>query len=141
MKKIINGKLYDTETARQVGAYSYGEGRDFSAYGENLYRKRTGEYFLYGEGGPMTRYASHKGDNSWGWGEEISPLTLDAARQWAEKHMDADAYQAEFGPVAEDDTRVSMILSLDAATAERIRRRAREEGTSVSALIASLFPA
>ena len=56
MKKIINGKLYDTETAKLIGRSYHGEGpRDFRHYSEELYRKRTGEYFLYGEGGPMSR--------------------------------------------------------------------------------------
>ena len=48
MKKIINGKLYDTDTAKEVFAISCGNGpSDFHYYAEQLYRKRTGEYFLY----------------------------------------------------------------------------------------------
>ena len=43
---IINGKLYNTETATYVGGYSNGLSiNDFNYYDEELYRKRTGEYF------------------------------------------------------------------------------------------------
>ena len=47
MKKIINGRLYDTGTAKEIGCYENGYGAgDFRYYYESLYRKRTGEYFL-----------------------------------------------------------------------------------------------
>lgn len=142
MKKIINGKLYDTETAKEVGLRAHGEGpRDFHYFVERLYRKRTGEYFLHGEGGPMTQYARTIGQNQWSGGEKIMPLDYQTAREWAEKHMDADDYMEEFGPVSEDGNgeRTVLTISLDVATAERIRRAAKEAGMSVSALIASKF--
>jgi hypothetical protein len=140
MKKIINGKLYDTDTAKEIDCCSHGEGpRDFRHYTEYLYKKRTGEYFLYGEGGPMSRYSVAVGNNSWSGGEKIIPLTLDAAQKWAEENMEADAYMEEFGPVSESDERVTLSISLDEATASRIRREAQERGISVSALIASKF--
>ena len=142
MKKIINGKLYDTDTAKEIAANYHGDGpMDFRYYAESLYRKRTGEYFLHGEGGPMTQYAISCGQNQWRGGEKIIPLSYDAAKQWAEENMDADDYQEEFGTVNEGDAgeRVAMSISLDAATADRIRREAQEKGMSVSALIASKF--
>lgn len=140
MKKIINGKLYDTDTAKQVGSNYYGEGpRDFRHYSETLYRKRTGEYFLYGEGGPMSRYAESIGQNQWSGSEKIIPMDYKAATEWAEKNMDADEYQAEFGDVSEECERVTLSISVDAAVADRIRKAAAEAGTTVSALIASKF--
>lgn len=142
MKKIINGKLYDTETAKEVGLMSHGEGPcDFHYFVERLYKKRTGEYFLHGEGGSMTQYARTIGQNQWSGGEKIMPMDYQAAREWAEKHMDAEEYMEEFGPVSEDGNgeRTVLTISLDGATAERIRRAAQEAGMSVSALIASKF--
>lgn len=98
MKRIINGKLYNTATAKEIGAwsnnYNYG---DFSYCEETLYLKRTGEYFLYGKGGPMSKYSQSCGQNSWSGGEEITPLTETEAREWAEKHLDADEYIEIFG--------------------------------------------
>lgn len=140
MKKIINGKLYDTETAKEIGSTHHGEGpRDFTYFAETLYRKRTGEYFLYGEGGPMTRYAVSTGQNSWSGGERIEPMSYSSAKEWAEKNMVADEYMEEFGPVSEDAERTTLSVSIDSATADRIRREAQEKGMSVSALIASKF--
>ena len=140
MKKIINGKMYNTDTARKVATCEHGDGpRDFHYYCESLYCKRTGEYFLAGEGGPMTRYSRSTGQRSWSGGENIFPLTYEEAMEWAEREMDADDYQAEFGPAPESDERVVLSVSLDAATADRIRKAAAAAGMSVSALIASKF--
>ena len=137
MKKIIKGKLYDTDTASRV--YSDIRGNGFDRIEETLYRKRTGEYFIHGEGGARTRYAEQDGTGAYMWGESVVPLTLKAAQEWAEEHMSADAYQAEFGPASEDAERVTLSISLDAVAAARIRAEAAERGMSVSALIASKF--
>ena len=52
MKKIINGKKYDTNTATKVADYWNGYGAsDFNYVSEELYLKNTGEYFLlFGSG-------------------------------------------------------------------------------------------
>ena len=51
MRKIINNKVYDTDTATWIGLSDNGHEYNDSAYsGETLYRKRTGEHFLHGEG-------------------------------------------------------------------------------------------
>ena len=140
MKKIINGKLYDTDTARKVGECSHGGGRrDFHYFEETLYCKRTGEYYLYGWGGPASRYARQIEQNSWSSGEQIIPLTYVKAKEWAERELTVDEYQAEFGEVAEDDSRETLNLSLDAGTANRIRRAAAEAGVSISEIVARQF--
>lgn len=142
MKKIIEGKLYDTATAKEIADREHGEGpRDFHYYCETLYKKRTGEYFLHGEGGPLSRYAVSCGQNQWTGGSRIEPMSYESAKQWAEENMDADDYMAEFGEVSEDgnDERTVLSVSVSAAVAERIRREAQEAGMSISALIASKF--
>lgn len=140
MKKIISNRLYDTDTAREIASNSHGEGpRDFRYYSETLFRKKTGEYFLYGHGGPNSRYAESCGQNTWTGGEKIIPLSLESAHEWGEGNMDADDYQREFGPVSEDGGRTTLSVCMDTAIAERIRREAKEKGMSVSALIASKF--
>lgn len=139
MKKIINNKLYNTDTAEEVGSWGNGRyDRDFSRCSETLYRKRTGEFFLYGEGGPMSKYAESCGNNSWSGSEKIIPLTYEAARSWAEEHLDADDYESLFGPVSEDGSRVSVGYSLAASTVDTIRRRAAALGISASAYLDQL---
>lgn len=101
MKKIINGKKYDTATATEVAFACNGlSSRDFGHWSETLYRKKTGELFLYGEGGPASKYAERCPDG-WYGGEEIFPLGEEAAKKWAEKHLGGDEYETIFGEVDE----------------------------------------
>lgn len=101
MKKIINGKKYDTATAKALYTMNSGALGDFEHVSETLYIKKTGEYFLYGEGGPMSRYARSAGQNCWSGGEAITPITEAKARAWAEKYMDGDEFESIFGEVDE----------------------------------------
>lgn len=102
MKEIINRKLYNTETAEEIATHSNNLSyRDFRWFEETLYKKRTGEFFLYGEGGPMSRYAESAGNRCWIEGERIIPLTLDEAKEWVSKHASVDTYITLFGEVEE----------------------------------------
>ena len=137
MKRIINGKKYDTKTATEVGRWNNNR-NDFSEVEEILLRKRTGEYFLHGEGGPASRYAVSAGQNTWSGGEKLIPLSFENAKAWAEEHLTADEYEAEFGEVTEDETSKVVTLSMPTNIIELARRRAQEAGMSLSAYIASL---
>lgn len=139
MKKIINNKVYDTSTAREVGRDSYSNPRDFHHWKETLYCKRTGEYFLHGAGGPMSRYSVQVEQNSWSGGEKIIPLSYANARQWAEEHMSADKYEREFGEIIDDETAETINVSMPAALAAKLRRRAQEEGVPVSKVITAIL--
>ena len=68
---------------------------------QELYRKKTGEYFLYGRGGAMTMYGECCGSNSWTGGSAILPLTVDEAQEWVMEHCDADTYISLFWEVEE----------------------------------------
>lgn len=139
MKKIINGKLYNTETAERVGRWSNGRStRDFTWCREELYRKKTGEFFLYGEGGPQSPYIRYIDSNSWCGDERIIPMTYDEARDWAERKLDADEYESIFGEVAEDDSTVDVHYQLAAATVEKLKRASSRTGKTQAQLIAEL---
>lgn len=103
MKKIINGKKYDTETAKECGSYWNGcSANDFDYVKEVLYKKKTGEFFLYGKGGARTGYAETvQGDNCYTGGEAITPYTEDEAKRWAERHLEVEEYEKIFGEVEE----------------------------------------
>lgn len=141
MKKIIDGRVYDTEKAQYLGADRADcGGSDFRYWTEELYLKRTGEYFLFGSGGPMSRYAWQIETSSWVGGTRIMPLTYDEAKLWAEEHLGADKYIELFGdPEPDDDSTEIMTISIPASAARRIRTEAQQTGTSISALIASKF--
>ena len=97
MYQIINGKRYNTQSATKIADWDNGASTtDFTYCRERLYVKRTGEYFIAGESGPLSKYASHSGMNNSGWGEEIIPMTAEDAKEWAEKHMDAEDFDKVF---------------------------------------------
>jgi hypothetical protein len=96
VKKIIGGKKYDTDTAKELG-YDNNIGgdilarTDFDFEESKLYRKKTGEYFIYRFGGARTPYSE-------GY---IRPCTEEEAKAWAEVHMSVDDYETLWGEVGE----------------------------------------
>lgn len=129
MKKIINGKVYDTTTAKRCSdVIDIGSVNELEYYGLTLYKKRTGEFFLSRD--------VYLGDLDNG----IIPLTYDDAREWAESHLDADDYESIFGEITENDRGQILSLSISAAAAERARRAAAQHGLSLSEYIEGLIP-
>lgn len=131
MKKIINGKVYDTEKAKKVASwYSSYARNDFHYYEEELYKKKTGEFFLYGEGNAASPYSRSCGQNEWCGGDKIVPLTFKEAQEWAEKHLDGDDYCDIFGEPDEDAEDVTLGIAVSAEVAAKLRRAAAENGIS-----------
>ena len=97
MKKIINGKLYNTETAEYLGNHSYGFRGDFRRIDEDLYRTKNGAFFLAGEGGGLTKYRVDCDGNGWRGGSDIIALSEEEARAWVEAYLDAKDYIEIFG--------------------------------------------
>ena len=62
MKKIIDGKVYDTDVAKVLATWQNRQRRSLRPdwkdhYGsEDLYRTPSGEYFILGYGGRLSRY-------------------------------------------------------------------------------------
>ncbi len=103
MKKVINGKIYDTEKATEIHSYSFSNPRDFNYVNETLYQTpRSKVFFLAGEGGANTKYRVAVGQNEWSGGEKICPLTKEQALEWAETYMDGDDIERYFGDMIED---------------------------------------
>jgi len=65
MKRIVNGKLYDTDTAELVCLSK------ISLFSERLYRTKKGRYFIYDKFGSV---------------EYIKPLNEDETFEWLSKH-------------------------------------------------------
>lgn len=86
MKKVIDGRIFDTEKATRVAFHDNGRSdSDFRTESEGLYRTGRGAWFLAGEGGALTKYRQQFGD-MWGYGEAIIPLTDEEALKWLEDH-------------------------------------------------------
>lgn len=96
MIKIINGKTYNTDTAKKVEVYQYSNQTDFGYVCEGLYLTKKGQWFLHYVGGPMSQYGKTVGNNQRGWGEGIRLLDEAEVKEWMEQHADAETYQTYF---------------------------------------------
>lgn len=140
MKKVINGKMYSTDTAKELASYSnIADVRDFHWFEETLYQKKTGEYFIHGVGGPMTRYARTIGTNEWSGGERILPMSYGEAQKWAEEHLDGDEYEQIFGSIEDDGAKITVTISVNAAKWEQAKRSAAYNNLSIGEYIESLL--
>ena len=93
MKRIIDGKTYNTETATKVcdtgNDLSIGFGHEDSA----LYITKKCAFFIAGNGGPMSRFARAESQDTWSGGSGIIPLdrgeafeeAMRCAGDWPEK--------------------------------------------------------
>lgn len=136
MKQIIEGRRYDTETAKEIGCTSSNVGpRDFHWWRETLYLKRTGEFFLHGEGGPASRYSKAVGMNEWTGGARIMPMKLDEARKWAEENLSVEEYEGTFGEVEETGEKKVATFSLNLSTIDKITQLAGFWGCSKSEVV------
>ena len=140
MKKIINGKVYDTETAKKVASwYSNYARNDFHYYEEELYQKKTGEFFLYGEGNAASPYSKSCGQNEWCGGERIEPLTFKEAQKWAEEHLDGEDYCEIFGEPDEGAEDVLLGIRVSATAAAKLKRIAAETGKPQNRIVEELI--
>lgn len=129
MKKIINGRRYDTSTATLIDYYMInnigfdkvdkGNVESFKKFIsekklldqrlENLYRKKTGEFFLYNLNGPMSKLAGRKlyGKRNY---ENIIPLSIDEVKEWMEECSDAETYESVFEIEEEGNMAFSLLI-------------------------------
>ncbi len=86
MKQIINGKIYNTETAQYICGLDCRHPRgDFRWHDTDLYRSRRGQYFLAGHGGPMTMWSVPVGNTGQRGGGGIKLISYSTARSYAEQ--------------------------------------------------------
>ena len=102
MKKVINGRLYNTETAQKIEEYWNGYGSsNFDFCKEVLYKTKNGRYFLHGEGGAASKYASHSGRNL-DAGDQISEFTRRDAMEWLSENDFVETIEKEFSDLIEE---------------------------------------
>jgi len=102
MKKVINGKIYNTETADFIAQWENDYYRnDFNYCSEDLYRTKKGQYFIHGEGGALSKYSASAGNSSWGT-SDITLLTEKEALEWCEEHDLIDAIEEHFSAQIEE---------------------------------------
>ncbi len=86
MRKVIEGKLYDTDRSDEVFHFSNGlPSTDFSYVRETLYRTKGGAFFLVGQGGAATQYREiYSGTVTEGM--RVIAMSPDDALQWLSEH-------------------------------------------------------
>ena len=85
MKRVIGGKIFNTETAEEICELPCHYYRsDFQWHETVLYRTKRGAYFLAGSGGPASRWARPEGSNGHSSGRGLETITKDEARMYAE---------------------------------------------------------
>jgi len=97
MRSIIDGKMYNTATAILVADHQYSNCHDLDYENEELYLKKTGEWFLFGEGGSRSKYREPYGSGNWCGGEIIKPFTKEEAKKWLADNKCTTAYIKYFG--------------------------------------------
>lgn len=98
MRQVIQGKIYDTETARHLFGWDNGANYgDFKHRSKDLYVTKKGTYFLYHIGGAMTDMSKSYGDNSWGGSSAIEIISVEDAKAFLESHGGSDVLIEEFG--------------------------------------------
>lgn len=103
MKRVINGKLYDTATATEVADISpngFYRG-DFRWEDTTLYRTPRGRFFIAGEGGALSRWAERVGQNGSCGGSGLQVLDEHDARAMVERFCSAEEYEEYFGKAEE----------------------------------------
>lgn len=152
MKKIINGKRYDTKTATLIDYYMINnigfdkvdkgnveafkkyisEKKLFDQSLENLYRKKTGEFFLYVLDYPLSKLAKRKLYSKRNY-ENIVPLTIDEAKEWLEECSDAETYEKIFE--IEDEGNIAFSLLIPKDIYDKLKKQGNESGESMKDII------
>ena len=102
MQKIINGRMYNTDTATEINWQENTANRgNYNYYREYLYRKKTGEFFLYGYGNAASGYRRLNAGGLYEPGEKIIPISDERAKTWVEQYCSVDTYIELFGAVEE----------------------------------------
>ena len=120
MIKQIRGRKYDTERATVVGTVRTmaSNMREVQHIEKTLYRKRTGEYFLY-----SVRVDAGTDASSPTW--DIEPMTPLEAERWAKKNFKKEDFIVAFPPEGESSgARVTTSISLKRENYEKIKELA-----------------
>lgn len=112
--KQIDGRVYDPSRATLIGTSSDGE--------TSLYRKRIGEHFLYNE-----------------TTELIRPITYDDASDWTKSNLSRETWESAFGPIPDDDTRVSFSTYLRRDACRKLDRAVARTGKTKEQILHELI--
>lgn len=137
MRKIIQGRAYDTRTAEQLAEHAFGHPGEDGHYVETLCRTRKGAFFLACAGGARSPYGRVVRPEVSKGGDEILPLTEIEAMRWLENHDETTVIERLFGSRPEAGDEMELLWTrVPAATKAAVLRAAFEASSSVEDWIA-----
>ena len=131
MKRIIDGKTYNTETATKIAEQEWEDNTNYQSNDNfqigvewnELYQTRHGAYFNYGGHGFF-----HE--------EYIIPLAPNEAQKWMEKHASAELIEQHFGEMPEaGDSESRFTLRMPDSLKQRIDNAAKANNQSTNAWV------
>lgn len=115
MRRIVQNKVYDTDTAKYIGTNTVSGTR-------SLYRKVTGEYFIYDKELPGSK--------------AILPMDYTVANDWAKKNLSKEDYKRHFKGTDNKKVRTIIEFTPDAyAVLQRLRGIDKTNSQVVSDLL------
>ena len=105
MKKTINGKMYNTDTAIWVDSLIINSRDSWNNISEDLYTTKNGNFFLSGYGESNTKWAVKFGqykDKRGTLTSDIQAITKEEALAWCEKNSDAETIEEHFSEIVEE---------------------------------------
>lgn len=140
MKKIINNKVFDTDTAKLIKQADHDNIKSSEgSCKQSLYRKRTGDYFLCVSGARTDTFHNlHLDAQTHDRERHIYCLTYEQARAWCEAEMTAEEWLENFEP-AEDDSLCPLNLTLSASAVSKFRLSAQQQQISQRELMERLI--
>lgn len=108
MRKVINGRTYNTATSKRIG------GTDTAA----LYKNSKGGYFLYME---------HL--------QVIDPVSEEEAHTWAKKHLNIDLSSPKEEPASDLVNRERVNLTLDGEMMANLRQLSENTGVPMGRMV------
>ncbi|WP_138936635.1 hypothetical protein [Roseovarius arcticus] len=96
MKVIINRKIYDTETAREVAKDQLHNRNSISWFDESLYLAPNGAWFLAGEGGPLSHYGVDLGQGEKEGRQMLTLMSIDEVMDWLEQRGEYHILETHF---------------------------------------------
>ena len=125
MKKVLNGVLYDSDNAKQIGVHgSVGSGNKIKT--ETMYKTKDGHYFLF------EREMTGGMNTSQG---KMLPLSPEEAEAWAKKHLGEHPYKAEFGSAKPANLPKMLNISLPSDLVHKLERLQKAKGKTISQII------
>jgi len=103
MKKIINGKTYNTETADFIEEASANCAcNDFEYFEESLYKTKKGAWFMYGSGNAASKYSEPGFTGGSQSGDRMFVLSPSGAFNWLEKNEHFSEIEEHFSDILEE---------------------------------------